>query len=179
MAGYSAASIARIDLYKVKTKDVLKYVKLIAGAELHDLNFWREARKIYGQLIDGHNNFEIAETFFNSVYCAVFKHRKIRDEYAFVFSPHGDMPPADVSKVYRTYRLEGSLSDLLHKLLTDFAFSIPYENLARDIDNIREAILGNLACAGTPFFPQQGSLSGRAYSLGREVDADRAADSSQ
>jgi isocitrate dehydrogenase kinase/phosphatase len=143
--GIRHASIARIDLYKVKTKDVLKYVKLIAGAELHDLNFWREARKIYGQLIDGHNNFEIAETFFNSVYCAVFKHRKIRDEYAFVFSPHGDMPPADVSKVYRTYRLEGSLSDLLHKLLTDFAFSIPYENLARDIDNIREAILGNLA----------------------------------
>lgn len=143
--GIRHASIQRIDLYKVKTKDVLQYVELIAGEELHDLNFWREARAIYAQLIHGRNNFEIAETFFNSVYCAVFKHRKIRDEYAFVFSPHGDMPPADVSKVYRTYRLQGSLDSLLGELLNDFAFAIPYEDLERDIVNIREAILGNLA----------------------------------
>lgn len=143
--GIRHASIQRIDLYKVKTKDVLQYVELIAGEELHDLSFWREARAIYAQLIHGHNNFEIAETFFNSVYCAVFKHRKIRDEYAFVFSPHGDMPPADASKVYRTYHLQGSLNTLLENVLKDFAFSIPYEDLERDIGNIREAILGNLA----------------------------------
>lgn len=143
--GIRHASIERIDLYKAKTRQVNEYVELIAGQDLHDLEFWREARKIYARLIDGHNNFEIAETFYNSVYCAVFKHRKIRDEYAFVFSPHGDMPPADVSKVYRTYRLEGSLTALLEALLSDYAFSIPYENIRRDVDNIREAILTNLA----------------------------------
>ena len=91
---------------------VLEYVELIAGEQLRDLDFWRDARATYSDLIDGHNNFEIAETFFNSVYCAVFKHRRIRDEYAFVFSPLGDMPPADVSKVYRTYQLDGELADV-------------------------------------------------------------------
>ncbi|MEZ5504101.1 MAG: isocitrate dehydrogenase kinase/phosphatase AceK regulatory subunit [Halioglobus sp.] len=34
---------------------------------------------------------------------------------------------------------------MLRKLLEDFAFSIPYEDMDRDIDNIREAILRNLA----------------------------------
>ncbi len=68
-------------------------MEIIAGDELHDLEFWRDARGIYSNKIRGHNNFEIAETFFNSVYCAVFKHRRIRNDYAFVFSPLGDMPP--------------------------------------------------------------------------------------
>jgi isocitrate dehydrogenase kinase/phosphatase len=146
--GIREASNQRIDLYKAKTREVYEDVQRIAGAQLRELDFWREARQRYGQLINGYNNFEIAETFFNSVYCAVFKHLKIRDEYAFVFSPHGDMPPADVSKVYRTYRLEGSLKNLLENLLRDFALSIPYEDMDRDVDNIRNAILTRLA----PYF---------------------------
>ncbi|MEZ5566860.1 MAG: bifunctional isocitrate dehydrogenase kinase/phosphatase [Halioglobus sp.] len=138
--GIRRASIQRIDMYKAKTSKVLEYVELIAGDDLRDLDFWRDARERYSQLIKGHDNFEIAETFFNSVYCAVFKHRKIRDEYAFVFSPLGDMPPADVSRVYRTYKLNGSLENLLERVLTDYAFSIPYEDMQRDIANIRTAI---------------------------------------
>ena len=143
--GIRHSSIQRIDLYKKKTTQVYQYVELIAGEQLHDFEFWREARAVYARLIEGHNNFEIAETFFNSVYCAVFKHRKIRDEYAFVFSPHGDMPPVDMSSVYKTYRLEGTLASLLDSLLVDYAFTIPYEDKQRDIDNIAGAILDYLA----------------------------------
>ena len=86
-AGLRQASIKRIDLYKRSTRKTLETVELIAGSELTDLEFWRGARAIYASLVDGRDNFEIAETFFNSMYCAVFKHQKIRDEYAFVFSP--------------------------------------------------------------------------------------------
>jgi isocitrate dehydrogenase kinase/phosphatase len=143
--GMRQASIQRIDLYKAKTSQVYEYVELIAGEQLRDYDFWRDARDVYSRLIEGHNNFEIAETFFNSMYCAVFKHRKIRNEYAFVFSPHGDMPPADVSKVYRTYRLKGPMAALLEEILTDYAFSIPYEDMQRDIDNIVGVIINYLA----------------------------------
>ena len=143
--GMRQASIQRIDLYKAKTSQVYEYVELIAGEQLRDYDFWRDARDVYSRLIEGHNNFEIAETFFNSMYCAVFKHRKIRNEYAFVFSPHGDMPPADVSKVYRTYRLKGPMAALLEEILTDYAFSIPYEDMQRDIHNIVGVIINYLA----------------------------------
>ena len=142
--GLRESSIQRIDLYKAKKSEVYEYVELIAGPELTDLEFWRGVKVIYAELIKGIDNFEIAETFFNSMYCAVFKHRKIRDEYSFVFSPQGDMPPADVSKVYRTYRPQPSLPSMLRKLLEDYAFAIPYEDIDRDVDNIRNAILRNL-----------------------------------
>jgi len=143
--GIQQASAQRIDLYKTHTTRVYQYVELIAGEHLHDLHFWHEARGIYSRLINGHDNFEIAETFFNSVYGAVFRHRKIRNEYVFVFSPRGDMPPADASKVYNSYRLEGSLSQLLDQLLEDYAFSIPYEDKDRDIGNIVAVVENYLA----------------------------------
>lgn len=135
-AGIQQASSQRIDLYKIHTRRVNQYVELIAGEHLHDLQFWRDTRTEFSRLIEGHDNFEIAETFFNSVYGAVFKHRKIRNEYVFVFSPHGDMPPSDTSKIYHRYHLKSSFADLLEELLDDYAFSIPYEDKARDIDNI-------------------------------------------
>lgn len=138
--GIRAASIERIDLYKEKSNTVNEYVELIAGDRFKDLAFWQEARDIYADLIAGHNNFEIAETFFNSIYCATFKHRKIRDEYAFVFSPHGDMPPADVSKVYKTFRRQSTVAELLSQVLDAYAFSIPYEDKTRDINNIEQAM---------------------------------------
>jgi isocitrate dehydrogenase kinase/phosphatase len=143
--GMQQASTQRIDLYKAKTTKIYDYVELIAGDQLLDFEFWREARDVYSALIEGHDNFEIAETFFNSMYCAVFKHRKIRNEYAFVFSPHGDMPPVDVSKVYKTYELEGSLESLLETLLQDYAFSLPYEDLRRDIASIVGVVNSYLA----------------------------------
>lgn len=147
--GIRHTSNQRIDLYKASIREVHQDLERLAGQRLHELDFWREARRIYAELTAGVSNFELAETFFNSVYCAVFKHHKIRDQYVFVFSPHGDMPPMDaVNKVYRSYRLDRPLGDLLAQLLRDYAFSIPYEDIDRDVDNLRVAILKNL----TPYF---------------------------
>ncbi|WP_243391551.1 bifunctional isocitrate dehydrogenase kinase/phosphatase [Pseudohalioglobus lutimaris] len=138
--GMQESATRRIDLRKEKTAEIIQYVELIAGEYLKDYEFWKEVRDIYADMIEGHNNFEIAETFFNSVFCAVFEHRMIRNDYAFVFSPHGDMPPADVSSVYRTYQVEDSLDTVWEAILTDYSFDIPYEDLGRDVRNIMQVV---------------------------------------
>ena len=142
--GMQESSTRRIDLRKKKTAEIIQYVEVIAGEHLKDFEFWRGVRAIYAAMIEGHHNFEIAETFYNSVFCAVFKHRKIRNDYAFVFSPHGDMPPADVNSVYRSYPLESSLEAIWARILADYAFDIPYENLARDVANIMGVVDSHL-----------------------------------
>ncbi len=138
--GMQHAATQRIDLYKFKVLQVLEYVELIAGESLRDYRFWEGAKQHYSLLITGHNNFEIAETFFNSIFCAVFKHRKIRDEHAFVFSPQGDMPLSDPSQVYRTYRGGESLAKTLGQLLDDYAFNVPWEDRDRDVASIIEVV---------------------------------------
>jgi isocitrate dehydrogenase kinase/phosphatase len=134
--GVQKASTRRIDMYKEKVRRVLDFVPLVAGDQLKNPDFWRDTKLIYAELVRGHNNFEIAETFFNSVYCAVFDHEQIREEYCFVFSAQADVPISDVSKVLRVYRVEKGFRPALERLLDDYAFSIPYEDKARDVANI-------------------------------------------
>ncbi|MCX2983270.1 bifunctional isocitrate dehydrogenase kinase/phosphatase [Halieaceae bacterium IMCC14734] len=139
-AGIHAASRERIDLYKEKINKVSEFVELIAGDQLRDLDFWSAVREHYAVLIKGHNNYEIAETFFNSIYCSAFSHRKIRDEYAFVFSPHGDMPSVSSGRLWRSYQLEVGLEVFLEQMLDDYALNIPYEDKHRDIANIASVV---------------------------------------
>ncbi|MEP5763498.1 MAG: bifunctional isocitrate dehydrogenase kinase/phosphatase [Halieaceae bacterium] len=138
--GMHTASSRRIDLYKTKVNQVLEFVEIIAGDNLRNLHFWTEAKRHYGELLEGHNNFEIAETFFNSIYCSTFHHHKIRDEYAYVFSPQGDMPPVGEMQIFRNYRAREGLEPMIGQLLDDYAFSIPYEDKARDIEHIAKAL---------------------------------------
>ncbi len=135
-----SASTRRIDLYKTKVLETLEFVKYIAGDRLNDLEFWTETRGVYADLVRGMTNFEIAETFYNSIYNAVFDHRWIRDEHAFVFSPQGDLPPVDVSRVVARFSCDDGLEQAVRKLLEQYALYIPYEDIERDVANIVHAI---------------------------------------
>jgi isocitrate dehydrogenase kinase/phosphatase len=142
--GVHSASGQRIDLYKAKVNQVMEFVELIAGDQLKNLEFWGQARAHYARLIEGHNNFEIAETFFNSLYCATFDHRMIRDEHAFVFSSQEDMPPVRELQIFRRYRANAGLEAMLDDLLDDYAFGVPWQDKTRDIESICTALRGEL-----------------------------------
>lgn len=164
--GVHEAATRRLDLYKLKLEAVLGTVQLVAGEALEDYDFWRAARVVYAELISEHSNFEIAETFYNSVFNAVFQHRQLRNEYAFVWSSRGDLPAADSSPVLRRYRVDNhsgradnhsgpahkgsaaalsGLQQTLHKLLIDYGLSVPYEDLERDIGCVLAAFDSQLA----------------------------------
>ena len=130
------ASRERIDLYKLKVRRAIDTLRVIAGERLQQREFWGEARCHYARLIEGHNNYEIAETFFNSAYCSVLQHRQIRDEYAFVFSPQGDLPAVGDARMWKEYRITSTVDRFFDQLLDDFALSIPYRDKQRDIQHI-------------------------------------------
>ncbi|MEM1141545.1 MAG: bifunctional isocitrate dehydrogenase kinase/phosphatase [Pseudomonadota bacterium] len=145
--GIHDATAERIDLYKRKLEAVLGAVELVAGEALKNYAFWRDTRQIYAGLIQKHSNFEIAETFYNSVFNSVFQHKHVRNDYAFVFSSQGDIPQSDTGLVLRRYRVEEHLSDTFRELLRDYCFDIPYEDLDRDLTFIQQALdeeLGNI-----------------------------------
>lgn len=151
--GIHDAATRRLDLYKLKLESVLGTVELVAGEALKDYPFWRDARVVYAGLISRHRNFEIAETFYNSVFNAVFQHRQVRNEYAFVLSSRGDLPAADSSPVLRRYGVDNhsgrvangprgarkGLQQALYALLVDYRLSVPYEDLERDIGGVLAA----------------------------------------
>ena len=133
-------SSRRIDIYKETVMETLSVARHIAGKHIDDLNFWSGTRSIYASLVQGMTNFEIAETFYNSIFNSHFGHRAIRNEYAFVFSPQGDVPPVDMGRVVNHYPVAGDPAGAFGRLLDDYAFNIPFEDEARDVESICAAI---------------------------------------
>jgi isocitrate dehydrogenase kinase/phosphatase len=144
-ADMAVVSSRRIDIYKERVMETLGVARHIAGEHIDDLNFWSGTRSIYANLVRGMTNFEIAETFYNSIFNSHFGHRAIRNEYAFVFSPQGDVPPVDMGRVVNHYAVEGDAANAFKRLLDDYAFNIPFEDQARDVANICAAIERHMA----------------------------------
>ncbi|MBL6694222.1 MAG: bifunctional isocitrate dehydrogenase kinase/phosphatase [Luminiphilus sp.] len=142
------ASMLRIDIYKLQVLETIDVVEYIAQDRLHDLDFWAETRDLYAELVRGMTNFEIAETFYNSIFNAVFEHRWIRDDYAFVFSPQGDMPPVDVRRVLNQYRTKGDFQAAVANLLFDYGMSLPYEDYDREVARVTEVMTAAVEDAG-------------------------------
>ncbi|WP_193161809.1 bifunctional isocitrate dehydrogenase kinase/phosphatase [Microbulbifer hainanensis] len=139
--GVHQANKERIDLYKTKVNQVLKLVHSVTSKDTSMLDLWRDARATYAQLIANHSNYEIAETFFNSVFCSQFQHAHIHDSNIFVKPSRtpDDKPLRDYS-IYISYSARDGLEYMIEDILNDYGFSIPWENQQRDIQNICAAL---------------------------------------
>ncbi|MCH9690949.1 MAG: bifunctional isocitrate dehydrogenase kinase/phosphatase [Gammaproteobacteria bacterium] len=139
-ADWPAGHIAnkeRIELYKQKILQVLNLVQAVTSRDICELNIWREAKLTYTNLLINHKNYEIAETFFNSIFCTQFEHQHIHDSYIFVKVSHPlDDKPLKNYSIYSHYNGSNELKIIIENILKDYEFSIPWENRQRDIDNI-------------------------------------------
>ncbi len=130
----------RLELYKKKVRDIRAMAESIIGHSLHDRDLWSRAKKEYEHLVETHNNYEITQTFFNSVYCLEFEHENIRDMYSFVDTPTERLKDLDPESIYTEYNLSKNFNEAMQQLLHDSHFNIPFEDLSRDIDRIKEVL---------------------------------------
>ncbi|WP_288132836.1 bifunctional isocitrate dehydrogenase kinase/phosphatase [Microbulbifer sp.] len=131
----------RIDLYKTKVNQVLNLVHSVTSKDTTQLELWGQAKETYGQLIANNNNYEIAETFFNSVFCSQFHHAHIHDSHLFVKSSRApDEKPLRDYSIYISYSGREGLEAMIEDILADYQFSIDWEDTRRDIGNICAAL---------------------------------------
>ncbi len=147
-----SSNTRRLDLYKLKSQEILELVQDVTSKNTSNLELWREVKSAYASLVSGHTNYEIAETFFNSIFCAKFDHLYINDDNLFVFPsrPIEEKPAPDYS-ISISYQTEkDDLVELTGQILDDFEFSTPWENKRRDVANIvrafQQEILPRLDC---------------------------------
>ncbi len=91
----------------------------------------------YTQLLPDYPRFEIAESFFNSVYCRLFDHRSLTPERLFIFSSQPERPFRTLPRpLAKDFFPERGWSHLLGKVLSDLPLRLPWQNKARDIGYI-------------------------------------------
>lgn len=130
-----SAMSSRLAMYKEKIRDISTLAETV-GISLQDRSLWRDAKAEYAILISAHHNDEIAQTFFNSVYCFVFAHEKILDLHSFVVSP--DLLPKDLNDevIFNEYPVAGDVAGVVKNILEDTQLNIPFEDMGRDVKRI-------------------------------------------
>ncbi|MFB9866677.1 bifunctional isocitrate dehydrogenase kinase/phosphatase [Vreelandella sulfidaeris] len=127
------ASAERINLYQEKIGVTLERLKRSFDPDVvSHCECWREARNHYAELISHRLDFELAETFFNSLFCAIFHHRHIRNDWMFVYSSRDDAAHRSGVELCRRHWVSGDWQAALTWALSDAPLDNRFADLARD-----------------------------------------------
>ncbi|MBU9823212.1 bifunctional isocitrate dehydrogenase kinase/phosphatase [Rahnella sp. Lac-M11] len=136
-----AAMKQRIHLYDHHVGLVVSQLKCITGQHFYDAAFLVRIKNCYAGLLPDYPRAEIAESFFNSVYCRIFKHRELTADKLFIFSEQPIHRPQYCARpLARQYPVKGNLVTTLGRILHDLPMRLTWENAPRDIDYISTAL---------------------------------------
>jgi len=175
-AGRTAAA-KRISFYDKRVRETIDKLRSSFGVQQLDEALWQEVKGAYTELLKQHSRPELAETFYNSVFCQLFERKYFNNRNIFIESV---ADRAALASRYRSYisfhPRDGGLQTCIWEILSAFYFNAPYEDIDRDAKRIAKALreCSPLAAGDMhkvridvmefPFFRNKG-----AYLIGRVV----------
>jgi isocitrate dehydrogenase kinase/phosphatase len=107
-----------------------------------DPELWREVKYCYMRQLLDHQQPELAETFYTSVFCHHFPRQYYTNTYIFVRSSMStEYIDSDETSHLCYYPHNIGLREAITRILDNAGFALPFENLGRDLRNIYRAIV--------------------------------------
>lgn len=133
------ASMERIESY---ARTVTRVTERLSEPVRPTLETWRAARVRFSKLARERMDGELAETFFNSVYCRLWSHADIRDVNLFVHSAFENTARPATTTPTRRHRFEPEEGwlPLLERIVLEHDFATPWQDLERDLRHAASAI---------------------------------------
>ncbi len=175
--GAAADASERLDLYGRVIDRLEKDVRAMLGTRITDRLVWAATKAVYSTLIAGQEDWELAETFFNSVTRRVFATVGVDRDIEFVDSDFAAPSDREGPQLWRCYEGSGDPRRLVAAVLSEAGFGAPFRDLAEDSRLVAERLssyLGEPAgpsrieVLAAPFFRRKG-----AYLLGRARSGER------
>ena len=117
MESYADAT-ARLKLYSAVLNDLTRQIKDLMGDRLSDRSVWAAIKAVYSSLIAASSEWEIAESFFNSLTRRVFATEGVDQSIEFVDTDFDAPPTSSPTDVRRLYCGQ-DLPELLQQMATD------------------------------------------------------------
>ena len=139
------ASRERIMLYDHRIEETIALVRELYGIQQLDTQLWQDIKLCYMRLLSYHHQPELAETFYNSVFCHQFPRQYYTNEFIFIRNAIStdfiESVGSDTVSYTCYYPNTQGLMDSIRQILKDANFSLPFENLERDVRSIAKAIV--------------------------------------
>ena len=145
--GQQRAQRERIAFYDLRVKECVTRLEREFQASSQPMEVWQQVKLFYiGMLVD-HRQPELAETFFNSVTTKILHRSYFQNDFIFVrpaiSTEYIEPEDSNAHTTYRCYYPKSieELPAVLTCMIEDFGLSVPFENLARDVQDVMRALL--------------------------------------
>lgn len=127
----------RIHLYDHHVGLVVEQLRCITNGKSTDAAFLLRVKEHYTRLLPDYPRFEIAESFFNSVYCRLFDHRSLTPERLFIFSSQPERRFRTIPRpLAKDFHSDHGWESLLMRVISDLPLRLRWQNKSRDIHYI-------------------------------------------
>ncbi|ENB98569.1 bifunctional isocitrate dehydrogenase kinase/phosphatase [Escherichia coli] len=127
----------RIHLYDHHVGLVVEQLRCITNGQSTDAAFLLRVKEHYTRLLPDYPRFEIAESFFNSVYCRLFDHRSLTPERLFIFSSQPERRFRTIPRpLAKDFPPDHGWESLLMRVISDLPLRLRWQNKSRDIHYI-------------------------------------------
>jgi len=126
-------AIERLDLYKAVADGVVDEVRALLGERAGRDLVWAGAKAVYSGLITGRDDWDLAETFFNSITRRIFATVGVNRAIEFVDTDFDTPPTRSGRPIVRAYPAPVSSVALFEAVLNDCDLAARWEDPARDV----------------------------------------------
>lgn len=135
----------RVQFYDERVNETTEQLRGEFGAEQLDDATWQQVKLFFiGHLIN-HKQPELAESFFNSVCCKILHRRYFNNDYIFarpaISTEYIQSYPPTYSSYYPQ---QDGLRNTVRRIILDFAWELPFDNLEGQIQSILDAIRNHI-----------------------------------
>lgn len=147
--GQQQAQAQRIEFYDRRVNEAVARLRGEFAVDQLSMDSWQQVKLHYIGLLTNHRQPELAETFFNSVTAKLLHRSYFRNDFIFVRPAvsteyiENDEPAA--LPTYRAYYpTRENLAETWMRIVHNFRLEPEFEDLARDVDHVVQAMLSEL-----------------------------------
>ncbi|MBK7897664.1 MAG: bifunctional isocitrate dehydrogenase kinase/phosphatase [Anaerolineaceae bacterium] len=134
-----ADTLERLNLYRQIVDRTVIMVQELLGERQQNQMVWTSMKAVYSGLIAERADWELTETFFNSITRRIFTTVGVDPQIEFV-DPDYDLPPLTDPKALYTSYYPGKLEETVQQMLLACNLAVPFADFATDCHQISQRL---------------------------------------
>lgn len=146
--GMQADAVGRLKIYSRVVARAVEDIRKVLGSRTDDPLLWIAIKAVYSGLIADRQDWELAETFHNSITRQIFDTVGVDERIEFVDTDFDSPPSPSSEPVYTIYDRQDSTETLVARILEEFLPDVTFKRLETDVGAVAERIEAMLAERG-------------------------------
>lgn len=131
----------RIQFYDTRVDESIELLNKDFEIQPFSNNDWVKVKSQFILLLQNHQQPELAETFYNSLFCRIFEREYYTNDYIFIRSSVSkEYIQSDVPTYKAYYPANSGFFSSIENVLNQFSLTLPFENFKRDSRHIAKSV---------------------------------------